>query len=99
VLNTGGVQGSYIAELKINGSVEGSQEVTLAGGASIAVNFDIAKDTAGEYMVDIGGQTGKFTVSEPAAGVSWSLVGGIIAAVVIAGTSAIFIFRRRRGIA
>jgi len=98
-LNTGDVQGSYIAELKINAAVEGSQEVTLAGGASIAVSFDIAKDTAGEYMVDIGGQTGEFTVSVPVAGVSWSLVGGIIGAVLILGTSFVFLSMRRRGVA
>ncbi len=95
--NTGGAPGTYLAELKINGSVEDTEEVDLAGGSSVTISFEVAKEAAGEYAVEIGGQTGSFTVSSPAAGVSWSLVGGVIGAVLVIGISGTFLFMRRRG--
>jgi len=115
VLNTGDMPGTYIAELRINGSIEDTREVNLAGGASMTVSLQVAKDTAGEYAAEIGGQTGTFavsnpgavaeeggqtgtfTVSNPGAVVNWSLIGGIIAAVMVMGISGTFLFIRRRG--
>jgi hypothetical protein len=99
VLNTGGMPGTYVAELRINGSIEDVREVNLAGGASMTVSFEVVKDAAGEYAVEIGGQTGTFTVSDSGAGISWSVVGGIIAALVVIGISGTFLFIRRRGAA
>jgi hypothetical protein len=97
VLNTGDVQGSYTARLMINGSVEETKESILAGGASTTVSFTVTKYTAGTYGVEIGGQTGEFTVSAPAAMISWLLIGGIIAPVVIVGIVSASLLTRRRG--
>jgi len=97
VLNTGEVQGSYAATLKINDSAEAAKNITVAGGASATVSFNVAKDAAGIYKVAIGGQTGEFTVSSPAA-LSWSVIGGIITIVVIFGIVATYLFMRRRSL-
>jgi len=98
VVNTGDVQNSYIAELKINGSVEQTKETTLAGGAGATVVFTVTKDAPGNYTVEIGEQTGEFTVSAHASGVNWSSIGGGIAAgVVVVGIVAASLIRRRKG--
>jgi hypothetical protein len=99
VLNNGSVPGSYLAELKINGTVEDSKEVNLAEGAGITVSFNVTKDIVGVYTVEIGGRAGTFIVSKPPIGLRWSLIGGIITAVLIAGLSGTFIIMRRRGLA
>ena len=91
------MQGSYAATLKINDSTEAAKDITLAGGASATVSFNVAKDAAGIYKVDIGDETGEFTVSSPAA-LSWSVIGGIITGVVIFGIVATYLFTRRRSL-
>lgn len=58
---------------------------------------------AGTYSVDVDGLTGSFTVKEKPVvpvvpkPVNWPLIGGIIAAVVIAGLVVFFLVRRRTG--
>jgi Polysaccharide deacetylase len=97
VLNTGEVEGTYAAMLKINGSLRETINTTLAGGASATISFTDSEQIAGTYGVAIGGQSGEFTVSSPPAGVSWSLIGGIIAAALIVGIAASYLLMRRRG--
>ena len=64
VTNTGGTEGSYTATLKINGAAQATKEVTLAAGASTTVSFVVeAGDAAGDYAVEIGGQSTTFTVT------------------------------------
>jgi len=62
VTNNGTETGSYTAQLKINGEVASSQEVTLEPGANQTVSFAITKDAAGDYQVEIDGLSGVFTV-------------------------------------
>ena len=62
IANTGGELGSYEATLKINGEVEATEEVNIAAGSSQQVSFITPKDTAGTYIVDIGGLTDSFVV-------------------------------------
>jgi hypothetical protein len=97
VLNTGDVQNSYMAELKINGSVEETKETTLAGGAGATVIFTVTKDTPGNYTIEIGEQTAEFTVSESAAATSWPSIGGIIVSVMGVGIVAASLWTRRKG--
>jgi hypothetical protein len=97
VLNTGEVEGSYTVTLKINSAVEKTEDITLAGGDSTTVGFTAAKDAAGKYQIEAGDLSAEFTVSSPAAMVSWSLIGGIIAAVLIIGAVVAYLLRRRRG--
>jgi len=85
VANTGGETGSYNAVLYINGAVEDSQSVSVAGGTSKNVIFTVTKSKAGVYDVSLAGQTGQFQV----VGGGWFGgglglgTGGIIAIVVI----------------
>jgi len=108
VANTGEEEGSYTVTLKLNGVVEETREITLAGGSSETVTFTTAKDEAGTYSVDIDGLTGSFTVREvappppalpvtpPPAEINWAIWGTIIGVAVFL---AIFIpirLRRRK---
>jgi hypothetical protein len=62
VQNTGNKAGSYTAELRINGTAETSQTVTVDASASKQVVFTITGKEPGEYTVDVNSQTAKFTV-------------------------------------
>jgi len=100
VTNTGGQVGSYEVVLRIDGVVEKSKGITLDAGAGAPVTFNVSKDTAGTYSVDVNGLTGSFTVKEVAAPVkpiNWPLIGGIIAAVVVIGVGlGVFFWMRRK---
>lgn len=63
IKNTGGSEGSYIAELKVNGETEDSQNLTVPSGASVDVTFSVSKDTPGLYQVTLGNLTGQFEVT------------------------------------
>jgi len=65
VTNIGREAGSYDAVLKINGSIENTETVTLSGGESTEVKFKISKDKAGTYNIEIAGLKGSFKVKEP----------------------------------
>ena len=105
--NTREVEVIYSVPLKINGRVEATKEVTLASGASTTISFTVAKETVGTYEVELGdlsssfvvqidGQNGEFTVLPPSLGISWSLVGGIIAVVVVIALAIVFFVTQRR---
>ncbi len=64
VTNSGGLSSNYQVDLLINDEVEDIQEVTLAGGESTTVSFEVTKSAAGTYTVNIGGLPGSFTVRE-----------------------------------
>ena len=66
VKNTGGSEGSYTAELKVNGVTEDSQNLTILAGGSVNVTFNVSKDTPGVYQVALGNVTGQFVVIENA---------------------------------
>ena len=66
VTNTGEEAGSFTATLKINGVIEDTEEITLAGGASKTVAFTTSRDKASTYSVDVNGLLGSFTVKEAA---------------------------------
>ena len=106
VANTGGTEGRYTVVLKINGVEEAEKSVTVTAGDSQLVTFTVAKEEAGTYSVTVDGLSGNFTVMAPApevppptpeveAPLNWSLIGGVIAAVVIVGLVIFFVVRRR----
>jgi hypothetical protein len=64
VTNTGDTEGSYTAELKINGVIEAAQEITLVGGESQLLSFSVSRDTLGTYRVTWGELVGEFVVAE-----------------------------------
>jgi hypothetical protein len=68
VANTGGREGSYILDLKVNNQNEGTQLITLAAKASRVFVYQVSKDTPGTYTVATGGLTGQFVITgNPAA--------------------------------
>jgi hypothetical protein len=64
--NIGGSQGSYTAELKIDGVTNQAQKLTVPAGANCALCFKIAKGLPGTYQVALGNLAGEFVVKEPA---------------------------------
>ena len=97
VTNTGDLEGAYEITLKIDGVVENAENVTLAGGENRQVMFTISEDIEGTYNVEVGGQTGAFTVVKPTpAPTGWPLIIGIIVVATAIGISAVLYVRRRR---
>ena len=96
--NTGDSTGKLTVVLIIDGAEEDKRELTLAAGASEKVSFNISRSTAKTYQVLMNELAAAFTVQavapsaptspsvpKPLARVNWWLVGGIIAAVLVAG--------------
>ncbi len=91
--------------LEINGVVEETKEVTLGRSEGTVLSFTVSKDVPGTYSFEIISSTqegfiisGSFTVravtAEPEP-FNWALIGGIIAAVVVAGLIVYFLVRRK----
>jgi hypothetical protein len=96
VLNTGEIEGNYSAILKVDGSIEQIEDITLAGGGNTTISFTTSKDIAGKYQVEIGDLSDEFTISSPVARVSWFLILDIIAAVIIIGGISAYLLKRRK---
>jgi hypothetical protein len=71
VQNTGQLEGSYTLTLTINGEIEQSTEVTLAGGESRQVSFTVVKNEPGTYAVAINGLMGQFIVLASRSSPGW----------------------------
>lgn len=62
VENIAEVEGTYSANLTIDGAVVETQEVTVAAGAKETVTFQVVKEASGTYQVGIAELTGTLTV-------------------------------------
>jgi hypothetical protein len=94
VANTGSTAGNYSVELKVDGIVKSTKQITLAAGASQIVSFTITGDTVGRYQVDIAGLKGEFVVAGKSK-FNWWLIEGIIAAIILALVIWMFVRWRR----
>jgi len=102
VTNSGDLPGGYEVSLEIDGEVEETREMTLAGGVSELVTFLVTRDVAASYQVEVDGQRGQFTVepvlvappSEPFPW--WGIVIGVIGVVVVGLLVYFLIIRPRR---
>jgi len=65
IRNVGEARGTYMATLVVDGVVDQTREVTVAGGTSDSVVFFVSKDSPGSYGVEIGGQEETLEVFEP----------------------------------
>jgi uncharacterized protein YfaS (alpha-2-macroglobulin family) len=65
ITNVGGSQGSYTAELKIDGITNQAEKLTLSAGTDYMLVFKISKGLPGIYQVSLGDLSGQFTVKEP----------------------------------
>jgi hypothetical protein len=64
VANRGGLSGSYLVELTVDGERVASHEVTLDGGANQAVTFALPALPLGAHVIDVNGDTGEFRVAD-----------------------------------
>lgn len=65
VKNVGDLEGTYAVELKIDGVIETTQNVTLAGGATENVSFTVTKDASGTYAIRVNELQCALSVLEP----------------------------------
>lgn len=93
VSNTGGMTGAYTVTLRIDGTVEDTQEVILGPGESDTVTFTVSKDEAGTYNVTVDGLSGFFTVTE--APFPWWAVGLGLGVLLLILLTYFFWWRRR----
>ncbi|MEE9529316.1 MAG: CARDB domain-containing protein, partial [Dehalococcoidia bacterium] len=93
VANNGGQEGTYIAELKLNGETIDAKEVTLAAGQSQQVTFTLSRMDYGQYEVEVAGLSGEFTVARI---IDWWAIFGIILAVGLITWGVIRWIRRRK---
>ena len=63
VSNSGDLEGTYSVELKVDGQVVETQEVTLGGGESTEVSFTTTSFVIGRHTVSVSGRSGSFTVA------------------------------------
>ena len=54
VTNTGGESGTYMVDVKVDGTTVATQNVTLAGGTSQTVKTGFDVGTLGTYAVSVG---------------------------------------------
>lgn len=95
VENVGELEGGCTVELKMDGEVIDSKEVTLEGGGSATVLFELTRGE-GTYEVEVEGFTESFTIELAEKTPFWMqpiYVAGILIVIISAG--AIYILRRR----
>jgi len=77
VLNNGGQEGSYVADLKIDGQSQFTKEVTMLPEQSQELVFNVSDNDPGSHTLQIGDLHGEF---QTVVWVNWWLVGGLSAA-------------------
>jgi hypothetical protein len=65
VSNQGDLSGNYTASLKMDDILTQEKEVTLSGGSSKTISFDIVKYDAGEYRISIDKMLATLRVKQP----------------------------------
>ena len=104
VANIGGQSGSYTLSFTVNQTAADTRTVTLEKAASETIEFKIAEQTSGTYIVEVAGHVSQFTVSEESGNGTASstfpleyfvAAAAAVAAIVIV---AILLFRRRANV-
>ena len=96
ITNTGEAKGSYTVELRVNGTLEDTLNITVAGGKTETAGFYVVKDTVGSYKVEVDGQSATFTVIESEAEpepTRWILIAWIVGGMVVLGLVVYFVRR------
>jgi hypothetical protein len=71
--NQGDLTGTYEASLILDNTVVQNKTVTLSGGDSETLVFNIILDTVGEHQVSLGGLTATFVVKQPPAAAAFTV--------------------------
>jgi hypothetical protein len=95
VTNTGGKSGDYNLELKVNGTVKSTTQVTVAPGASQIVNLTLTGDAAGKHQIEVAGLSGEFEVIKSAvpSAINWWFIGSITGIILVLAIWAIIGWR------
>jgi hypothetical protein len=64
VTNVGNVPSVFTLDLKVNGTIKETKAVEIESGESKIVEFVVTESVVGEYVVQVGGLTGKFKIIE-----------------------------------
>ncbi|TFH34769.1 MAG: hypothetical protein E4G93_04790, partial [Dehalococcoidia bacterium] len=92
--NLGDEEGTYTAELSLDGKVIGTQDVSLAGGEQKQVRFVVSGIATGEYSIQVAGLSGTFASSRE---VTWWLIAVVsVLPAAIAGWLILRQYRKRR---
>ena len=78
IANDGGQRGAHILELKIDGEIVDTKEVTIEAGQKQGVSFILVGMDYGQHKVEVAGLSGEFTVSRS---FGWSLIIGMVIAI------------------
>ncbi len=81
IKNEGDDAGTYTADLVLNGTVVGSQDVSLLGGEKKQVRFVVSRLGEGDYTVQLAGMSGSFTATQQ---VTWWLIAIVFGILAIA---------------
>jgi hypothetical protein len=74
VANSGGTAGSYSALLKVDGTAQPEQKVSLEPGTSRLVTITLTASEPGQHRVELGGLTAGFVVESPSGWFPWWIV-------------------------
>jgi hypothetical protein len=99
VVNNGDQGGNLNIALKINGQVEQTRMVAVGPKASQPVKFTVTKTEPGTYSIDIGGQTGSFSIprnSGSAAPVNSGMIIFIVLSFLVLATVLVMVLTRKR---
>ena len=86
--NTGNAEGEYNVDLMINGNLTESRTVALEVDESTTIEFTVAKDEPGTYLVEVNGLSGTFEVLEKGGMLIYVL--GILGAFAVAAVGYMF---------
>jgi uncharacterized protein YfaS (alpha-2-macroglobulin family) len=88
--------GTFKVILLINGAVESTKEVTLAGGETRSIAFTVTKQAEGTYSVEVDGLAGTFKVTKAQPTTQLPFILGVIIAVIMMGSIALVLYKRKR---
>ena len=94
VTNVGEQAGTYSVNLKLNGTLVDSKTVSLKGGESTVVTFQVITDKVGTFNVEVDGLKGAFTVKQIQ--LPWVSCAIITAVVVVTASVIITMFAKKR---
>ena len=95
VRNVGEEKGSYTVYLKVAGTVISEKIVTLAGGEYKTVVFELVKEEAGVYDVEVAGLKDAFIVKEAPAPTPWKPYAAVAVITIVVIGIATMIWRKR----
>lgn len=95
IANDGGQEETYIVELKIDGEIVDTREVTIEAGQKQQVSFTLSKMDYGQHKVEVAGLSGEFTVSRS---ISWLLIIGMVVAIGLIAWGVAWVRRKRKAI-